>query len=54
MLKLEELKPHAVIKGILPSSAVTVVSVTWYGSDALELTYSKFRTALSIGGIEAK
>jgi len=39
MFKLEDLKPHAVIKGILPSSAVTVVSVTWFGSDALELTY---------------
>ncbi|MFZ5859918.1 MAG: hypothetical protein ACOYVH_04170, partial [Spirochaetota bacterium] len=39
MLKLEDLKPHAVIKGILPSSAVTVVSVMWFGSDALELTY---------------
>jgi superfamily II DNA or RNA helicase len=39
MLKLEDLKPHAVIKGILPSSAVTVVSVTWFGSDAIELTY---------------
>ena len=39
MLKLEELKPHAVIKGILPESSVTVISITWYGSDALELTY---------------
>ncbi|HON14626.1 MAG TPA: helicase-related protein [Treponema sp.] len=39
MLKLEDLKPSAVIQGILPSNAVTVISVTWFGSDALELTY---------------
>ena len=39
MLTLEELKPGVIIKGILPSSPVTVVSVTWFGSDALELTY---------------
>jgi SNF2 family DNA or RNA helicase len=27
------------IRGVLPASAVTVVSVQWFGSDAIELTY---------------
>ncbi|MDQ7844551.1 MAG: SNF2-related protein, partial [Armatimonadota bacterium] len=39
MLKLEELRPQAVVRGILPDAAVAVVSVQWYGSDVLELTY---------------
>ncbi len=39
MLKLEDLRPRAVVRGIVPDSTVTVVSVEWYGSDALELTY---------------
>jgi superfamily II DNA or RNA helicase len=39
MSKLEELKPNASVQGILPNSLVTVVSVQWFGSDALELTY---------------
>lgn len=39
MSKLEELRPNAAIRGILPDSLVTVVSVQWFGSEALELTY---------------
>src|SRR5512140_2480707 len=39
MSKLEDLKPNASVRGILPDSLVTVVSVQWYGSEALELTY---------------
>jgi len=39
MLKLEEILPNAVIKGVVPDSHVTVVSVQWHGSEALELTY---------------
>ncbi|MDR7540426.1 MAG: RNA helicase, partial [Armatimonadota bacterium] len=39
MLKLEELRPHAVVRGIVPDATVAVVGVQWYGSDALELTY---------------
>ncbi|MFN3565693.1 MAG: helicase-related protein [Burkholderiaceae bacterium] len=39
MAKLEELKPQAAVRGILPDALVTVVSVQWYGSEALELTY---------------
>ncbi len=39
MAKLEELQPHVVVRGIVPDSVVTAVSVEWYGSEALELTY---------------
>jgi SNF2 family DNA or RNA helicase len=39
MAKLEELKPHATVVGILPDTAVRVLSVQWFGSDILELTY---------------
>src|SRR5256885_352523 len=39
MSKLEDLKPNASVKGILPNGLVTVVSVQWHGSEALELTY---------------
>ena len=36
---LEQLTPNASVRGILPDSTVTVVSVAWFGSAALELTY---------------
>jgi SNF2 family DNA or RNA helicase len=36
---LEQLQPNAAVRGILPDSLVTVVSVQWFGSEALELTY---------------
>lgn len=39
MLHLEDLQPHASIRGILPNALVTVVNVQWFGSEALELTY---------------
>ena len=39
MIKLEDLQPNAAIRGIVPDSFVTVVSVQWYGSEALDLTY---------------
>jgi len=37
--KLEDLQPNASVRGILPDCLVTVVSVQWFGTDALELTY---------------
>jgi len=37
--RLEDLHPHALVRGILPSVPVTVVSVQWFGSHAVELTY---------------
>jgi SNF2 family DNA or RNA helicase len=39
MTRLEDLKPNASIRGILPDGLVTVVTVQWFGSEALELTY---------------
>src|SRR5260370_30228030 len=39
MTKLEQLRPNAAVRGILPDALVTVVSVQWFGSEALELTY---------------
>ena len=38
-MKLEDLQPNAALRGILTDSLVTVVSVKWFGSAALELTY---------------
>jgi SNF2 family DNA or RNA helicase len=38
-VKLEDLQANAAVRGILADSLVTVVSVQWFGSDALELTY---------------
>src|ERR1700720_1107531 len=38
-MKLEQLQPNAAVRGILPDALVTVVSVQWFGSEALELTY---------------
>jgi hypothetical protein len=39
MAALEDLKPKAAVRGVLPTSMVTVVSVQWFGSEAVELTY---------------
>jgi SNF2 family DNA or RNA helicase len=39
MSKLEDLQINASVGGILPNSLVSVVSVQWFGSEALELTY---------------
>ena len=39
MIRLEDLQPHASVRGILPDSLISVVSVQWFGSEALELTY---------------
>jgi hypothetical protein len=38
-MTLEELQPNAAVRGILPDQVVSVVSVQWFGSAALELTY---------------
>ncbi len=39
MTRLEDIQPTAAVRGILPDEIVTVVSVQWFGSEALELTY---------------
>lgn len=38
-MKLEELLPDVIVRGIEPNQLVTVVSVSWHGPDVLELTY---------------
>ena len=38
-MKLEDLRADAAVRGVLADSLVTVVSVQWFGSEALELTY---------------
>ena len=38
-MTLEELQPNAAVRGILPDALVTVVTVRWFGSEALERTY---------------
>ena len=38
-MKLEDIRSQAALRGILSDGLVTVVSVQWYGSEALELTY---------------
>ena len=39
MAALEDIKPNCTLRGVLPNGVVTVVSVQWFGSGALELTY---------------
>ena len=41
MVKLEDLKEGANVKGILPQQAVTVVDVKWLGETAVELVYKR-------------
>ena len=38
-MTLEDLQPNAAVRGILTDGLVVVVSVQWFGSQALELTY---------------
>ena len=37
-MRLEDLQPRAAVRGVLPDGLVTVVSVQWFGSEAVELT----------------
>jgi hypothetical protein len=39
MASLDELTPNTMIRGILPDQGVSVISVKWFGSEAIELTY---------------
>ncbi len=38
-MKLEDLRPDATVRGILPDALVSVVGVEWHGSDAMTLVY---------------
>ncbi len=37
-MKLEDLQPNTSVRGILPNALVTVVTVQWFGSEALSRT----------------
>ncbi|WP_244085361.1 hypothetical protein [Desulforhabdus sp. TSK] len=39
MIRREELQPNAPQRGILPVCLIAVVSVQWFASEALDLTY---------------
>jgi superfamily II DNA or RNA helicase len=41
MTQLEKLTPNTAVRGVIPDSLVTIVSVQWFGSDAIELTYKE-------------
>lgn len=38
-MRLEDITPGASVRGVVPDGVAAVVSVRWFGSDALELTY---------------
>ena len=38
-MRLEDLRPNSAVRGVHPDGMVSVVSVQWFGSAALELTY---------------
>ena len=38
-MRLEDLRPRCAVRGVHPDGVVTVVSVQWFGSEAVELTY---------------
>ena len=38
MTRLEDLQPNAAVRGILLDALVFVVSVQWFGSEAVEMT----------------
>src|SRR5690606_31665352 len=40
MARLEDLTIGSFVRGILPEALATVVSVKWFGSEALELTFN--------------
>lgn len=39
MTRLEDLQPNASVRGILPDTLATVVSVEWFGSETVEVTF---------------
>ncbi len=38
-MRLEDIQPRCTVRGVVPDALVTVVSVQWFGSEAVELTY---------------
>ena len=39
MTRLEDIRPGASVKGILPDAVVTIESVKWHGGSVLEVIY---------------
>lgn len=39
MVKLDDLKKGALVKGIIPTGPVTVIDIKWHGDSVIELTY---------------
>jgi hypothetical protein len=39
VVRLEDLTHGTILSGLIPTGAVSIVSVKWFGTDALELTY---------------
>src|SRR3990172_13389711 len=39
MAKLEDLKHNAQVNGLSPSGPVSILNVSWHGSDVVEVTY---------------
>lgn len=37
-MRLEDFQPLSTVRGVHPDGAVTVVSVQWFGSEALDIT----------------
>ena len=46
-MQLEDLRPRCSVRGVHPDGVVTVVSVQWFGSEALELTYKALAGAVA-------
>ena len=46
-MRLEDLQTNAAVRGVLPDALVTVVSVQWFGSEAVELTYKSAAGAVA-------
>ena len=46
-MRLEDLQPLSTVREVHPDGAVTVVSVQWFGSEALELTYKTATRAIA-------
>ncbi len=47
MARLEDLKPGATVKGILPDGFIIVVNLSWIGSVAIELIYKDSKGRLA-------
>lgn len=39
MALLDDLRPTAAVRGVIPDALVTVVQVQWFGTNAIDLTY---------------